>query len=486
MTDKKHILLQGFGSFPLNFKALIEHARAAGDDSIEWSIICTTGHYVKIFQDLLGPDAVLYLQNDMKNYLDLPDLLDRLSNYEGNIYRNIESEKRLIKGKKAHLQVRGAAAMYLSVKEFMQKRKPTHVLFGQIEGMDGMTMLSVSKELGIPVLMPIHTRHLAETFFSPDHLATLPPGRPVSKAAQAKAESFLQRFRSGQTGAVMIPSELINVPDETWPFPRIGLLRRIYGVFRRMADEPDMREWEVLRAAIFFNLPLSANLYRDVKAWINRRIYDIKSIDKLPKRFAYYPMQYTPEASINTPAPYFIDQMRAIDAIRFALPSDMMLVVKEHPACIGVRWPGFLLSFQKKAGILLARYNMPSEEIIEKADIVFSVTGTATLEAFLKGKPSLTLGNSFFTEFFGGATGVDALPQRVKQALAHPPTDQVIVKAIARIFSISGPFVMGSPLETSSPFSKYSLNRTNIKFFYLHLRRELDFTPAQPTISEMT
>jgi hypothetical protein len=78
---KKHILLQGFGSFPLNFRALIEHARAMGDDSIEWSIVCTTGHHVKTFEDLLGSDAVHYLHKDMKRYLALPDLLDQIATY---------------------------------------------------------------------------------------------------------------------------------------------------------------------------------------------------------------------------------------------------------------------------------------------------------------------------------------------------------------------------------------------------------------------
>ncbi len=478
MQKKKHILLQGFGSFPLNFKALIEHARAMGDDSIQWSIICTTGHYVKIFQSLLGRDPVHYLQREMNRYLDLPDLLDRLSFYSGNIYRNIESEKQLTKKKSAMRQLKSAAAMYLSIKDFTQLRSPTHILFGQIEGMDGMTLISVGRELGIPALLPIHTRHLGETFFSPDYVATLPANRPVTDGNRRKATDFLSRFRNGETSAIEIPSEIAQGPDETWPFVQPSLLRRTLGALRRMIDEPEMRELAVIRPSIFLNLPRGANVYRNVKGWVNRTIYDVDSIDRLPKRFAYYPMQFSPESSINTPAPYFIDQMRAIDAIRFSLPSDMLLVVKEHPACIRVRWPGFLMSLQKKAGIVLARYDMPSDQIIERADITFSVTGTATLEAFLKGKPSLTLGGAFFSSFLGGVTGIDTLPQRTRKALAHPPTNDEILDALARIYAASGPFVMGSPLDKPSPFARYSLNKTNIRNFYQHLRREIDSAPA--------
>src|SRR5690606_22197368 len=132
--------------FPLVFSALIAHARAVGDQSIEWSIICTTGHHVEMYKKLLGEDSVHYLQKDMIQYRDAPDLLENLTSYAGNIYRNIESEKRYTKHKKSMHQLRAAAAMYMSVKSFVQKQKPTHILFGQIEGMDGMTLLSVAEE----------------------------------------------------------------------------------------------------------------------------------------------------------------------------------------------------------------------------------------------------------------------------------------------------------------------------------------------------
>lgn len=472
---KQHILLQGFGSFPLNFKALIEHARAIGDDSIEWSIICTTGHYVETFENLLGKDAVLYLHSHMKNYLGAPDLLDDLSDYSGNIYSNIESEKRYTKHKKSMRQLRSAAAMYRSMKTFMQKRRPTHILFGQIEGMDGMTLISLGQELGIPALVPTHTRHLGETFFSPDHIETLPV-RAISAEHRAKAKDFLQRFRNGETRAAVLPPELAAAPDESWPLAQPSFIRRALGVLKRLVHEPEMREPNVFRASLFLNFPFLANAIWNTRGALNERICDIGTVEQLPKRFAYYPLQVSPESSINTPAPFFIDQMRAIDAIRFALPSDMLLVVKEHPAFIGLRKPSFLRSLQRKAGILVARYDLPSEAIAEKAAIVFSVSGTAVLEGFLNGKPALTLGGAFFAPFLGGPAGIDTLPERVCAALAHPPSDEEIVEALARVYAVSSPFITGSPFDYGSPFSRYALNKTNIDNFYRHLRREIDHT----------
>lgn len=466
--------MQGFGSFPLNFKALIDHARATGDDSIEWSIVCTTGHYVKKFEELLGKEAVLYLHSDIKNYLDAPDLLDRLSDYCGNIYRNIESEKRFTKHKRSMRQLKRAAAMYLSMKTFMKRRSPTHILFGQIEGLDGMTLISLGRELGIPALVPTPTRHMGETFFSPDHLETLPVDRPVTGVHEAKAADFLRRFRSGETRAAEPPSEIAHGPEEEYSFVQLPFFHRTIGTLRRQINEPEMREWEVFRVSLFLSFPALANLFWKTRGAINKRIYDISILDDLPKSFAYYPLQYSPESSINTPAPYFIDQLRAIDAIRFALPSGMMLVVKEHPACIEQRPLSLLNALQKRAGVVLARYNMSSEQIINRDDITFSVTGTATLEAFLKGKPSLTLGHAFFSVFLGGATGVDSLQQRIREALDHSPSDEEILGAIARVYAISSPFIMGCPFDKDHPFARYAFRKSNIENFYKHLRRQID------------
>ncbi len=465
---KKHILLHGFGSFPLVFAALIAHARAEGDDTVEWSIVCTTGHHVEMFRELLGNDAVHYLQKDMNNYRNDPDLLDRLSGYVGNIYRNIESEKRYTKHKRAAQQLQSAAAMYVSVKSFVQRRRPTHILFGQIEGMDGMTLLSVAQELGIPALVPSHTRHLGETFLSPDNVETMPE-REITPAHRAKAEDFLRRFRAGDTHAA---GEVAPGTEESWPCPRAPMWKRASDFARRLIDEPDMREPDVFRAMLFINMPYLAKAVWDTRGAINRRFYDITVPEELPLRYAFYPLQYSPESSINTPAPYFVDQMRAIDAIRFALPSDMMLVVKEHPACMRLRPTSFLRELRKKAGVVMARVDMKSSDIVERAAITFSVSGTAALEAYLHGRPSLTLGGNFFAPWLGGPAGVDNLAARVAAAVARRVTDAEIVENLARAYATSAPYVVACPLDGGSTAAPMALRRSNIDMFWRHLLRE--------------
>src|SRR5262249_19659729 len=154
---------------------------------------------------------------------------------------------------------------------------------------------------------------------------------------------------------------------------------------------------------------------------------------QLPSRFVYYPLQMTPESSINTPAPYFVDQTRAIDAIRFAMPNDHMLVVKEHPAAIATstRPRSFMQALRRRAGVTVVDYRTDGGTLIDRAALTVSVTGTSTLEAFLLGRPALTLGPSLIATYIGGVAPLGSLPTRISDAIGSRPDDDAIVHAIA-------------------------------------------------------
>jgi hypothetical protein len=202
--------------------------------------------------------------------------------------------------------------------------------------------------------------------------------------------------------------------------------------------------------------------FRDALWWARARLaareYDAVSIDDLPKRFIYYPLQVTPESSINTPAPYYIDQMRAIDAIRFAMPSDYTLVVKEHPANIVARPVSFVRALRRKAGVMVVHYRVDSRSLIQRTAVTISVTGTATIEAFLLGRPSITLGPSFMAEYIGGACPIDRLEPAIRAAIGTKIPAATIVQAVAEVYSVTHPFVLRPPGTAGEPM----LRRGNV------------------------
>jgi hypothetical protein len=220
-----------------------------------------------------------------------------------------------------------------------------------------------------------------------------------------------------------------------------------------------MFEWDHLRASFLNNLPFVRDTVWSLRARAAKRQYDVRTTDELPSRFIYYPLQMTPESSINNPAPYFVDQMRAIDAIRLSMPNDCLLVVKEHPAAIITRPTGFVRALSRRAGVVVAHVRMSSSELIRRAACTISVTGTATMEAFLMGRPAIMLGPSLIADYLGGPCPIDGLRQRILDVMANPPADDYVRRAVAEILSVRRDFTFVAPRYPGEP----ALRRNNIE-----------------------
>ena len=90
------------------------------------------------------------------------------------------------------------------------------------------------------------------------------------------------------------------------------------------------------------------NIYYFVRDFIFQEKYktfsdtfNYESIDKL-KNFAYFPLQFQPEANIDIGAVNFNNQLETLRLVAQNLPDDMTLAVKDHPAMYGFRNPSFI------------------------------------------------------------------------------------------------------------------------------------------------
>jgi hypothetical protein len=86
--------------------------------------------------------------------------------------------------------------------------------------------------------------------------------------------------------------------------------------------------------------------------------------------------------------------------------------------------------------VVVAHYRTDSRALIGRAACTLSVTGTATFEAFLLGKPSLCLGPNIISSYIGGPCPIEALDLRLRHAIANRPSDEAIAHALAEILSV--------------------------------------------------
>ena len=445
------VVLHGFGAFPIVFWHMIKHARTI-DKPIDWAIILTTDHHRDLFIKLLGAERVIVLNHaGVERYLGTSDLP-----YPGALHRDIEAEKRTFKYASAGKQSARAMSLYRQVRDFMRSFGPTHALVSQVEGFDGKVFIVAAREYGAEVVVPTSCRNLGGTFFSPDDVESLPVYADGSdEGARGEAQAFIENFRHTPKPARWSPDvsgdEVLDAFVQPLPVRAIASARRWLAT-------PGGFQWDYLRASFLNNLPFLRDLIWTARRLANERHCDIRSLAELPGKFIFYPLQYTPESSINTPAPYFLDQFRAIDAIRFSMPSDCVLVVKEHPACILLREGGFVRRLQNTSGVVVAHYGLSSLELVKRASLTISVTGTATLESLLLGRPAITLGGSLVSSMLGGICSLEDMESRITRELGADILDAEVVTAVANLFNVRYEVSFGSPGTPGEPV----LRRKNI------------------------
>lgn len=458
------VVLHGFGAYPIVFWHMIKYANQI-QTPIEWAIILSSDHHQALFIELLGVDRVIVLEHgDNKPLTGEENWI-----YPGAIYRDIEAEKRTFKFARATTQRDRAMGLYRQVRKFMCHFSPSHALVSQVEGFDGKVFIAAAREYGAEVVVPTSCRNLGGLYFSPDDMETLPWYATSDVPAYRRAaEDFIRNFREYSKPARWTPD--LSADDRlnsfVKPFPV-----RVASSLRRWLFTPGGFQIEYLRAGILNNLPVVRDAIWGMRRRVNEHFCDVRSVDFLPLKFIFYPLQYSPESSINTPAPYFLEQFRAIDAIRFAMPSDCLLVVKEHPACILLRDGAVLRRLQHTAGVVVAHYSISSLELMKRARLTISVTGTATLEALLLGRRAITLGSSLVSVFLGGVCSLDELTERIAMESGAEIPYADVVSSVATLFSVRHEAAFASPGMPGEPI----LRRQNIErithAFIEHCRR---------------
>jgi hypothetical protein len=454
-TRRFKVTLHGFGEYAVVFYHMIKHARAIGSD-LDFSMILPTSHNLKLIQEVLPAEKILNLEDEvLKIRGDIS--MDALAGYNGNIHVDIDAEKLTFKHRRGDEQLKIAAAIYTVYKDFLTREKPDHAAFNHIEGYEQKMAASLCGELGIPISVPVDCRTISGSVMCPDAHETLPEPTSDTSVNIERARTLVAAYRERHSSAFVPP-----LP----PGERGAILPRMIRPFRvRLSDfvqrslkDPARFEWDFLKASVLNNMPWYRNHWYELRRKRARRWHDLKTLSELPEKFIYYPLHFSPESSINTPAPYYIDQMRAVDAIRHAMPGDYTLIVKDHPHALLVRRKGLMDKIRRSSGVRVIHSGVSGRELILRAALTISVTGTSTLEAFLLGKPSLTMGNMFASKYFGGVTPLLGLDKRIRQAIDFPPTDETVINAVAEIMTISQPFsVFGLGMDGDPVFTENNI-----------------------------
>ncbi len=445
------IFVYAFANTPLFFNEVIKHSQQE-KDSIEWGVIFPTANYKEASTHLVKKENIFYLYENFNLHYNNPAYTCEKYGFNSssdNIHRMIEGSKHGYKKHTREVQEKNANIIYKLYKEYLQKARPDYIIFPDLEVVDGLILLNLCKELNIEILYNVHTRQFGESFFAQDYYDTFPKYYGNYEEIDIeKSNEFLEKLRKNQTKAF----EIRNYGDD---YHKIVLPHIIYRFFKGLYNKYKYEKNAIIEVTFITKLlilfPKVHQLYLDMKyTFFQKKYFYINQNTKstIPENFILFPLQMTPESSINTLEQYFIDQEKLIDMVRLNMPHNFFLLVKEHPKMIGFRETSFYKRIANKTGVILVDYQMSTPELLTRSKLIVTVTGTIGLESYLTNKKALMFGPTFFSHL---CTRFDSY-LNFRQILSNlifndiQKSENDIKVDIAKIYNISHDFVLNDPL----------------------------------------
>jgi len=218
----------------------------------------------------------------------------------------------------------------------------------------------------------------------------------VTRVLEAKElSSFELGYMKKQRLMLSRKFQMINFLKSGW----LQLAREVWFQFRKS------------RSSTYYNInPYGLGFFTRLKIKRSRKNNLLQELNlksdqlSLNKKFVYFGLHFEPERTTNPDGGVFHDQILAIIALRKILPSEVEIIVKEHPSQFYIfergargRSPLFYDLLKNIKGVQLAHYEEDSFNLIRRSVFVATITGTVALEAAILGKKGLIFGDSWFS-----------------------------------------------------------------------------------------
>jgi Capsule polysaccharide biosynthesis protein len=369
------------------------------------------------------------------------------------------------------------------LEDVYRKVKPM-VIIGDFDSVHGSMGYAVAKRLNIPwfalQFSPLPSGHVALcSNMSPGSVVTLEPGRHERLrgfAAKLLADFELRRV----CASAYIPPNLLSpgfilkhIPSQVAAFTRTLQRRRNRALLRFT----EVSGWHSIRGRVREGVRVRRNLL----LLRHRRLIQEPPPDE---RFAFFGLHMQPEASVDVWAPFFSNQIRAVELLSRSIPPTHKLLVKLHKSDVTNYSPEYLSELANLPGVEVVSPYADTHQFILRADIVFSIQGTMGLEAALLGKPVIMFGN-ILGSVFPSATVVGKaadLPSLVRAQLARPtPSRPDVIEAFARFLE---PFYPASSNDWTQIPDETAIEGFRLLFNLIRERLQ-DFTIRQHQVPDV-
>lgn len=152
---------------------------------------------------------------------------------------------------------------------------------------------------------------------------------------------------------------------------------------------------------------IEKKIIRSVSRYFQRRCYNknnnktVQYVD-FKKKYVYFPLHLQPEMTTDVLGEKYTDQLLAIEKLRNILPDDWYIYVKENPKQKSyMRGRYFFERLSLIPNVVFVDRTVDTYKLMESAQFVSTITGTAAWEAITGGKNALIFGRVWFDHFPG-------------------------------------------------------------------------------------
>lgn len=148
-------------------------------------------------------------------------------------------------------------------------------------------------------------------------------------------------------------------------------------------------------------LTKSLGKYFQLNRYNKDSLRTVQSVD-FTKKYVYFPLHLQPEMTTDVLGEKYVDQVLAIEKLRNMLPDDWYIYVKENPKQKSyMRGRYFFERLSLIPNIVFVDRTIDTYKLMESAQFVSTITGTAAWEAITGGKNALIFGRVWFDHFPG-------------------------------------------------------------------------------------
>ena len=293
-----------------------------------------------------------------------------------------------------------------------------------------ITMYLVAKAMGIKTLMIVPTHeanHFIYCYSLEDYgiFADVPEYSDVRESVIVKNE--YKKNLEYMTSEVIAKD--LGKHSLSYYFQPILTPKRFFSTKKYLWNEQKNKYddiWDFLEKKII----KSVGKYFQLKRYTKDSKHNIKPVD-FTRKYVYFPLHLQPEMTTDVLGGKYVDQLLAIEKLRNILPDDWYIYVKENPKQKAyMRGRYFFERLNLIQNVVFVDRSVDTYKLMESAQFVSTITGTAAWEAITGGKNALIFGKIWFDHFPGifRFDDINSLQEILQYKISHDDVQAAINK----------------------------------------------------------